>query len=218
MRGYQRTFFARDLDLVDFKGSFPRGRRWICSRSYAVWRSPVGDTHSARRQRQARCSHDRRRSASRHPEARRVDLPRARRRGREVVAPQWYSLAKLAREVSPGFCQPRVGSPTFQASSLLPLHFRFFFSRVSSRGIVAAGCGHGPPKLCVWASLESFCESPGSPIGAVNGRDPRPKFNEKTHPREKKNKNGGGREKQDPQFGRSWGGEGRSRGGGSSSK
>ena len=33
----------------------------------------------------------------------------------------------------------------------------------SSRGFVATGHGHGPPKLCVWASLRSFCVSPGGP-------------------------------------------------------
>ena len=43
----------------------------------------------------------------------------------------------------------------------LLLHFRFFFSlRGFSRGVVAAGRGHGPPKLCVWAFLGHFCVSP----------------------------------------------------------
>ena len=44
----------------------------------------------------------------------------------------------------------------------------------SSRGIVAAVQCHGPPKLCVWASLGSFCASPG---GQQTGRG------EPAHPR-----------------------------------
>ena len=64
----------------------------------------------------------------------------------------------------------------------LPTNITAFFSRISGSspssgppknslffllqtffacGIVATGRGHGPPKLCVWASLGSFCGSPG---------------------------------------------------------
>ena len=41
--------------------------------------------------------------------------------------------------------------------------FALFFSLSGflSRGIVATGRGYGIPKLWVWASLGSFCVSPG---------------------------------------------------------
>ena len=58
----------------------------------------------------------------------------------------------------------------------------FLLSLGSSRGIVAACRGHGPPKLCVWASLGSFCVSPG----------PRTKSEKKRREREKREKGGPG--------------------------
>ena len=41
----------------------------------------------------------------------------------------------------------------------LPPQSRSFLSLESSRGVVAAVQGHGPPKMHVWGSLESFCGS-----------------------------------------------------------
>ena len=42
----------------------------------------------------------------------------------------------------------------------------------SSRGIVAAVRGHGPPTVCVWASQGSFCASPnGGAVGPRKGSE-----------------------------------------------
>ena len=73
--------------------------------------------------------------------------------------------------------------------------FFFFFSLGgSSRGIVATGQGHSPPKVRVRASLGSFCASPGGqrPQGArthnLGGPWPRPAatIQREDHPRENK--------------------------------
>ena len=61
-----------------------------------------------------------------------------------------------------------MGAHMFALFSLSWRTFRSFFSlRGSSRGIVVAVQGHGPPKVRVWASLESFCASPGGLQAAV---------------------------------------------------
>ena len=50
-----------------------------------------------------------------------------------------------------------------------PLHDVCFFLSLclshlgSSRGVVAPSRDRGPPKLCIWASQESFCESSSGP-------------------------------------------------------
>ena len=73
-----------------------------------------------------------------------------------------------------------------------------------ARGIVVTVQGHGPLKVCVWASLSSFCVSPGGPKGRQGftkrpqrafgwSMTTRPQFNEKTPPkREKREKMGAG--------------------------
>ena len=64
---------------------------------------------------------------------------------------------------------PKVGGPNglgprVGARRVGPQNFARFSLSLggSSRGIVAAGHGRRPPKLCVWVSLGSFCVSPGA--------------------------------------------------------
>ena len=60
--------------------------------------------------------------------------------------------------------RPKGGEPEISLFFPLPPHFSFF---LPSLGVFSLNCGHGqrrsPPIVRVWASLGSFCVSPGAP-------------------------------------------------------
>ena len=76
-------------------------------------------------------------------------------------------------------------------SSPAPMFSLFFSLRGSSRGFVAAGRGHGPPKLRVWVLLGAPCASPSGPKGRwgfTNRREDRPRVKKRENmERERKN-------------------------------
>ena len=66
--------------------------------------------------------------------------------GPEVWRPEWWEAQNFA----------------LLFPSPAPFSLFFFPLGWSSRGIVVADRGHGPPKECVWASLGSFSEAPAT--------------------------------------------------------
>ena len=107
---------------------------------------------------------------------------------RRVGAARWEAEACLGARMA--------GEPTISRFFVfpLPLPFALFFSQK-----IFSCRGHGPPKVCVWVCLGSFC--------VVRGRDPRPQFLEKTLPKERKKTKIGAGVKKVRNFGRSVGGE-----------
>ena len=79
------------------------------------------------------------------------------------VGPEWWEAEPRKTEISRFFPSP---APC---------------SLFSSRGIVVADRGHGPPKVCAWASLGSFCVS--SAAWGSNGRAGGHTHTDKTHNR-----------------------------------
>ena len=89
---------------------------------------------------------------------------------RRVRAPKgggfegWRPQRVGPRRLRPKGCGgwgPKGGKPKISRSffpSLAPNFDLFYFFLGSSRRIVVPVQGHGPLKLCVWASLGSFCQ------------------------------------------------------------